>query len=45
MAKMKNTKLKIDCLMQWLGSLTRKPKLETKKEVETRVPVKGMHKR
>ena len=45
MAKGKNIKLKIDCLMQWLGSLTKKPKLEIKKEPEQFVRFKEMNRR
>ena len=38
-------KLKIDCLMQWLGSLKRKPKSVVKENVERFVPIKGFNKR
>lgn len=41
MAKVKNVKLKVDCLMQWLGSLKRKPKSVVKENVERFVPIKG----
>lgn len=45
MAKVKNVKLKIDCLMQWLGSLKRKPRSVVKENVERFVPIKGFNKR
>jgi hypothetical protein len=45
MGKAKSTKLRIDCLMQWIGSLKNKPKMKPKKETQEYVHIKGMHKR
>ena len=45
MAKVKNVKLKVDCLIQWLGSLKRKPKTIAKETTEKFVPIKGFNKR
>lgn len=42
MAKVKNTKLKIDCLMQWMDTLSsKKTKIETKQRPEQYVKIKG----
>lgn len=45
MAKVKNVKLKVGCLIQWLGSLKRKPRSVVKENVERFVPIKGFNKR
>ena len=42
MSKIKNTKLKIDCLMQWMDTLSsKKAKIETKQRPEQHVKIKG----
>jgi hypothetical protein len=44
MAKVKNTKLKIECLTQWMETLKTKKKEETRKP-ERHIKTKGFHKR